>query len=154
MSESTVPARLVRFGQLVNSGLADREAARQAGYKPSYVDVHMDNILARARRAGLIVDPESVRADAAAITSEAHSAATLFGAGVQAAASTIVDIAAGKQPASNDQLKAAVYIVNQVIGAPRQATDITTGGQALVQWRTVTINVPAAATGDDASPVA
>lgn len=121
-------AKLVRFGQRVNAGDEYGAAARSAGYAESTVNDRLADIVARAVSDGLIVDPEAVRADAAALSQASTDAAALFGSEVRGAAKVIVEMAMGKIDAEKTRLAAAIYIVNQVIGAPRQSTDITSNG--------------------------
>lgn len=126
---TSVSTKMVTFARAVNAGKDPVDAAREAGYRETTVKSGMlAKLVARARAAGLIVDPEQVRADAAAQQSVATEAAMHLADSTLKVAAELERIALGGLPQHPAQLEAIREVLDRVWGKPQQRTDVTSGG--------------------------
>lgn len=117
------------FARAVNAGKTHSDAARAAGYSEKTVQSgELTKVVQRARVAGLIVDPEQVRADAAAQQSVATEAAMKLSDSTVKVAAELERIALGGSPKHPAQLDAIRELLDRVWGKPQQRTDVTSGG--------------------------
>jgi len=146
----------VRFAVLANGGTPDAEAAREAGYRPAYVLTSLSRIVARARAAGLLADPETIRAAVRDTEDAATRGLATLTEAVPDAAAHVAAVSRGATTPDATRLAYCREVFDRVYGKPKQVADVTTAGQPIQGgWvvREVTIALPA--TEDDGqAPVA
>ena len=127
--------KLTQFAAHVQAGMQATEAARLAGYAETTAHNPQD-IVARARAAGLLVDP-AVLQDAVAIIEAA----------LPDIARQIVAMATGQRAKHPQQLEAIREAFDRTRGKAKQAIDHTTAGQPIgaIPIREVIIERPAPA---------
>lgn len=133
---ASIPARLARFASLSNQGTPDAEAARGAGYSATYVRRALSSIVERARDAGLLMDPDAIRAAVADTEDAAARGLVAMTEAVPDAAAHVSAVACGKETPDPARLAYIRELFDRVYGKPKQATDITSGGQPL-PWASI-----------------
>lgn len=130
-------AKLIRFAELVNGEGRDHgEAAKIAGYSPAYVGAKLGEIVARARAAGLIVDPDTIRAAVADAEDAAARGLAELTQAVPQVLTQLRHIALGAEPAHADQLAAINAVLDRVYGKPTQHAKVDQSTRvAMAPWR-------------------
>lgn len=130
-------AKLIRFAAHVNGdGMDFGKAARAAGYSDTYIRVNLAEITRRAREAGLLVDPDTIRA---AVSDTEDAAARGLAELTQAVPQVLTQlrqIALGAEPAHADQLAAINAVLDRVYGKPTQHAKVDQSTRvAMAPWR-------------------
>ena len=129
-------AKLIRFAAAVNAGADHPEAARKAGYSAVTVAKGVEPIVKRAREAGLLVDPDTIRA---AVSDTEDAAARGLAELTQAVPQVLTQlrqIALGAEPAHADQLAAINAVLDRVYGKPTQHAKVDQSTRvAMAPWR-------------------